>query len=82
MKITLKTFAQLREKTGRGQIELELPEQATLETCLKAFLQQFPELEQDLKHTRLALNQRYVRDLTTPLKTNDEVALIPPVSGG
>ncbi len=82
MKIQLKTFAQLREKTGAAIHTLELSEPATLASCQAAFLAQFPALEHDLSHCRMALNQNYVRDLNTQLQEGDEVALIPPVSGG
>lgn len=82
MKIHLKTFAQLREKTGGPLHTLELTEPATLATCQAAFLAQFPSLKHDLSHCRMALNQNYVRDLHTPLHEGNEVALIPPVSGG
>ncbi|MBT9546695.1 MAG: MoaD/ThiS family protein [Candidatus Sericytochromatia bacterium] len=82
MKIQLKTFAQLREKTGAALHTLELSEDATLASCLDVFLALFPALEHDLNHCRTALNQSYVRDLNTQLHEGDEVALIPPVSGG
>lgn len=82
MKVQLKTFAQLREKTGAALHTLELPESATLSTCLATFLALFPALEHDLKHCRTALNQTYERNLETVLKEGDEIALIPPVSGG
>lgn len=82
MIINLKTFAQLREKTGASQHSLELPAGATLETCLEAVRLRFPQLAADLHHCRLALNLSYIRDLQTVLQEGDEVALIPPVSGG
>lgn len=82
MNVQVKTFAQLREKSGAAVHTLELPETATLSACLAAFLALFPDLDHDLKHCRTAVNQSYERNLETRLKEGDEIALIPPVSGG
>jgi len=82
MKIQVKTFAQLREKTGAAVHTLELAEAATLADCQQAFLTRFPALNHDLQHCRLAVNQCYERDLAIVLQDGDEIALIPPVSGG
>ena len=80
MNITLKTFAWLRERSGAAEHCLELPPEATLQAALTAFAARFPEL--DLSVCRLALNRQYQRDLAVPLHEGDEIALIPPVSGG
>lgn len=82
MKITLKTFAQVREIMGMDQLSLELPVGATLQTCLEKLTESYPHLASKLPTCRLALNLNYVRDMQTPLQEGDVVALIPPVSGG
>jgi molybdopterin converting factor subunit 1 len=80
MKITLKTFAWLREQSGASEHTLDMPNDASLQEALTAFSARFPQL--DLSVCRVALNHQYQRDFATILHENDELALIPPVSGG
>ena len=76
MRVTLKLFAGLRERAGFRERELELPDGATVGAVWPAL--GLGEEPPGLVH---ALNRAYVaRDVT--LADGDEVALIPPVSGG
>jgi len=76
MHVRVRLFAVLRERAGAGEIELELPEGARVSDALeqvKALTDGVPVV--------LAVNQEYAeRDAL--LFSGDEVALIPPVSGG
>jgi len=76
VKVTVKLFAGLRERAGTAERELELPDGARLAEV-------WPELELGNEPPGLlyAVNRRYA-DQDTPLADGDEVALIPPVSGG
>jgi len=77
MRIRVLLFAGLREKTGTGEMILELPD-----GCRLSDLQGRLGLEkQTWSPLAFAVNQSYVPS-DTPLKDGDEVALIPPVAGG
>ncbi len=76
MKVTVKLFAGLRERAGGGTRELELAEGARAGEIWAAL-----DLGDEPGGLLLAVNQEYApRDRT--LAEGDEVALIPPVSGG
>lgn len=72
--ITVKCFARYRALLGFT--ERDLPVAATVGDLLEA-----PVLANLPMDALLAVNQRFA-DRATPLKDGDEVALMPPVSGG
>jgi molybdopterin converting factor subunit 1 len=82
MEVTVRLFAMLRERAGREAIELELPDGATVADALET-LGDHRGLGETLEHlpVRAAVNREYASS-ETPLTAGDELALIPPVSGG
>jgi molybdopterin synthase catalytic subunit len=82
MTVTVRLFAMLRERAGRDEIELELGDGSTVADALEALKDSSP-LGEALERmpVRAAVNREYVAD-DSPLSPGDEVALIPPVSGG
>jgi MoaE-MoaD fusion protein len=80
--ISVRLFAILRERAGTGALELRLAEGATVADALKA-LGDEPGLRDVLGRLpiRAAVNREYAPD-DTVLSAGDELALIPPVSGG
>jgi MoaE-MoaD fusion protein len=76
MQIRVRLFAILRERAGFDELRLELPEGATVADAL----QQLGPVAGDLKVV-MAVNREYA-DASAPLHEHDELALIPPVSGG
>src|SRR4051794_10308641 len=76
MRVTVRLFAQLRERAGRDALELELPEGARVRDALAAV----GELADGLPVV-MAVNREYAGD-DTALAPGDELALVPPVSGG
>ena len=76
MRVTVKLFAGLRERAGGGERELELPDGALIADVWRAL-----ELGAQPRGLLYALNKGYA-DKSTALSDGDEVALIPPVSGG
>jgi MoaE-MoaD fusion protein len=82
MLLRIRLFAQLRERAGAMWIEAELPDGATVADAL-AELGQRPPLDELLASlpVRMAVN-RELATLDTPLRAQDELALVPPVSGG
>ena len=76
MTVTVRLFAILRQRAGRESIELELPEGARVADALA----QVDHLAGGLTPV-MAVNREYAA-ADHPLAPGDELALIPPVSGG
>lgn len=76
MRIAVKLFAALRERAGARTLELDLPDGAVAADVWAAL-----ELGDEPRGLLLAVNRAYA-DRGTALRDGDEVALIPPVSGG
>ena len=76
MRVTVRLFAQLRERAGTSELTLELPEGARVRDAIE----ELGTLAGDLPVV-MAVNREYA-DGDAPLAPGDELALIPPVSGG
>ena len=76
MVVTIRLFAMLRERAGAGQIELDLPDGARVRDALD----RLDDLAGGLPLV-MAINREYA-DADSELRSGDELALIPPVSGG
>lgn len=76
MQVRVRLFAALRERAGADAIELELPAQA----CVRDALAQIGWLTEGVPVV-MAVNREYARE-SDRLHADDELALIPPVSGG
>ena len=81
MRITVRFFALIRDRSGFSQMELALEPGASVASAAEAIERQFPQLKSLMPRIAFAVNQSYV-DRTTALCDGDELALIPPVSGG
>ena len=81
MTVRVRLFAVLRDRAGAASTTLDLPAGATIAQALGPLLRQFPALGNDLPRCAFALNQAYAPP-DTVLHDGDELALIPPVSGG
>lgn len=82
MRVEVKLFATLRERAGTDSVELELAEGATVADAIAA-LGSAPGLADvgGRLPVRLAVNREYAAD-DAPIAPGDELAAIPPVSGG
>jgi molybdopterin converting factor subunit 1 len=80
VKVRVRLFAGLRERSGTGSVEVELPEVATVADVWPAAAQLVP-LGDQPAGILFAVNRTYA-DPAQQLTDGDEVALIPPVSGG
>lgn len=76
MKVQVRTFARYRELLGFDSLELPVPEPPTLEALLMN-----PRLKDLPQDVLLAVNQAFV-GREARISGGDEVALMPPVSGG
>ncbi len=74
-------FASLREQTGQERWTLATESPIAGAALLAEFFDAFPELDGLRRVTRLAVNQAFLTE-DRPLDEEDELALIPPVSGG
>src|SRR5919106_3769897 len=74
--VRVRLFAALRERAGAGSVEVELPEDAVVGDVWPAL-----GLGDEPAGLLYALNRGY-SEKTAPLSPGDEVAVIPPVSGG
>ncbi len=81
MRIHVKLFALLRERAGVSELEIDLHRDASLEDLRAVLSQRFPNLHDVLSKSAVAVNQTYAT-AGTRLAAEDEVALLPPVSGG
>ena len=81
MLVTIRLFARLRELAGASELQQELPDDAVAGTAWERLVRDCPALEAYTRAISCAVNEDYAR-LTTPLKAGDEVAFLPPVSGG
>jgi len=81
MKVTCLFFAGARDAVGVASGNIELEEGTTTVGFVKVLLQKHPSLEKVLQTSLLAVNQEYV-DEPVLLKAGDEIAVIPPISGG
>lgn len=82
MKILVKLFAAYRDKAGISEFSLEIPKDSnTVGDVAIAICSKFPKITIDPSKIVIAVNSEYQEHSTT-LCDGDEVALIPPVSGG
>lgn len=80
-RLHLKLFATLRERARSSELEREFPDGTTVEEIWKSLKREFPALDGHRDSVGFAVNQEYVEGGYRP-RDNDEVAFIPPVSGG
>lgn len=80
MRITVRFFAILRDRAGTTQATLDLPEASTIAQALQHITRRFPAVG-GFASIAFAVNQTYASP-DTILHDNDELALLPPVSGG
>jgi MoaE-MoaD fusion protein len=82
MTVTVRLFAILRQRAGRDSVEIELPEDATVADAFErlAGVAGIEELVERMP-LRMAVNREYATG-SAPIAAGDELALIPPISGG
>jgi len=82
MTVRVRLFAVLRQRAGRDSVEIQMDEGATVADALAALAEE-PGLGEvlDRVEVRMAVNRDYAEP-ATKLSADDELALVPPVSGG
>ena len=81
MRVHVLFFASLRERAGTHEIDLELIAGRTVGDLWSLLVERYPAIEPMGASVSFAVNQEYA-DRAQSLQDGDEVALIPPVSGG
>jgi molybdopterin converting factor subunit 1 len=78
--IKIMLFAGIAEKLKQQQIVVD-QQDITIHELRLWLTQQYPVIAGDVERAMIAVNEEFADDQTV-LKTDDEIAIIPPVSGG
>jgi molybdopterin synthase sulfur carrier subunit len=81
MTLHVKLFARARDLAGASEVTVTLPAGATVAQLRSALGQTMPSLSGFLDRCAVAVNSEFADD-GFPVHEGDEVALLPPVSGG
>jgi MoaE-MoaD fusion protein len=81
MRVRVLFFGQLKDITGVAQEDAELSDGARVEDLFERYGRRFPKLAEFRASVAASVNQEYA-GWRAPLSTGDEVAFLPPVSGG
>ena len=81
MRITILVFAKLRDLVGAPRLVRDVPAGATVEDVWLALSGEFPAAAPYRASLSAAVNAAYAK-FATPVAGGDEVAFLPPVSGG
>lgn len=83
VEVTVLFFAKSRELTEQRSAQIFLHKQVTGKDLVSSIVKKFPSLSVIQDSLVIAVNQNYVeRDLLIDFKGGEEVAVIPPISGG
>lgn len=80
MDVNILLFGITKDLVGKQKLQMQLPEGTVVANFKKLLSKKYPELI-ELNSLAIAVNSEYASD-DVVLHSNDEIALIPPVSGG
>ncbi len=81
MRVSVLFFGMLKDVAGKARDSIDLHEGASIRDLLAHYEAQIPRLKESLPSVALAVNQEYASP-DTKLQPGDQIALLPPVSGG
>lgn len=81
MTLRIRLFAGLKDRLGRSEVDLAVPAAARTRDLKVAMAAEYPELAGLIQAARVAVDQTFVGPEHL-LATTQEIALLPPVSGG
>jgi molybdopterin converting factor subunit 1 len=79
--VTVRLFARLRDLAGSGELVRDVEAPATVQSVWRGLVAEMPALGDYEKTMSVAVNADYSR-MSAPVSEDDEVAFLPPVSGG
>lgn len=80
-RIKLLFFATLRDRAGTKSMELDVPEDLTVQGLKEKLAEEYPNLKDSMKSVLITINREYAFDEAV-IPPDAEMALFPPVSGG
>lgn len=80
MDVNILLFGITKDLVGRQKLAMQLPQDTSVAKFKRLLSEKYPELI-ELNSLAIAVNSEYATD-DIVLQANDEIALIPPVSGG
>jgi molybdopterin synthase catalytic subunit len=82
IRVTILYFAYIQETTRRKEEIMELSTNTSIKELVSIILTRYPNIK-NIKNIKISVNYRVVNSNSNSiLKNNDEVALLPPISGG
>ena len=81
MRVNVRLFARLRDLAGTGELVQEVSSPATVASVWSSLVDRMPELRDYERTMSVAVNADYSR-MSAAVQEGDEVAFLPPVSGG
>ena len=81
MRVTVRLFARLRDIAGAAELARDIDPGATIGSVWRQLAAEYPALGPYGRSISSAVNADYAR-MDTPLADGDEIAFLPPVSGG
>jgi molybdopterin converting factor subunit 1 len=81
MRVTIRLFARLRDIAGTAELVRTVVPGATIGSVWRELTKEFPDLAGYERSISTAVNADYAR-MDHPVKEGDEIAFLPPVSGG
>ena len=81
MRVTVRLFARLRDIAGTSEVRRDIPTGSTIRTVWTDLAQEYPDMARYERSMSSALNADYAR-MDVEVHEGDEIAFLPPVSGG
>jgi molybdopterin converting factor subunit 1 len=79
--IKLLFFATLRDRAGTKSLEMDIPEDMTIQGLKDRLTRDIPSLKESMKSVLITINREYAFDEAV-VPPNAEIGMFPPVSGG
>ena len=80
-RIKLLFFATIRDRAGTKFMDLDVPEDMTVQGLKDKLAKEYPDLKDSMKSVLITINREYAFDEAV-IPLNAEMAMFPPVSGG
>jgi molybdopterin converting factor subunit 1 len=81
MRVTVRLFARLRDLAGSGELHCDVAAGARVSDVWRAVVERHPAAAAHASSVSAAVNAEFAR-MDAPVSDGDEVAFLPPVSGG